>query len=173
MATTPIIVDCEGVAPGGTAVREWGAVPLLLLGPGAPRVSPGYFHGWADPTGALRYEYSYGGEPAVHVTVEKPTTLWTAFDEWLRTVAPGGVKFVSDNPAYDWQPINYGFHRALGHNPFGHSARRIGDYYAGLVRNWAETQAWKKLRITKHTHDPVDDARGNAEALVRLMRGER
>jgi hypothetical protein len=24
---------------------------------------------------------------------------------------------------------------------------------------------WKKYRISKHTHNPVDDARGNAEAL--------
>jgi hypothetical protein len=24
---------------------------------------------------------------------------------------------------------------------------------------------WKKYRVTPHTHNPVDDARGNAEAL--------
>ena len=27
---------------------------------------------------------------------------------------------------------------------------------------------WKHLRITKHTHNPVDDARGNAEALLKM-----
>jgi hypothetical protein len=27
------------------------------------------------------------------------------------------------------------------------------------------TNAWKKRRVTNHTHNPVDDARGNVEAL--------
>ena len=27
---------------------------------------------------------------------------------------------------------------------------------------------WKKYRVTLHTHNPVDDARGNAEALRRF-----
>jgi hypothetical protein len=27
---------------------------------------------------------------------------------------------------------------------------------------------WKKLRTTKHTHHPVDDAMGNAEALLKM-----
>jgi hypothetical protein len=27
---------------------------------------------------------------------------------------------------------------------------------------------FKHLRKTKHTHNPVDDARGNAEALLRI-----
>ena len=28
---------------------------------------------------------------------------------------------------------------------------------------------FKHLRKTRHTHHPVDDARGNAEALLRIM----
>ena len=27
---------------------------------------------------------------------------------------------------------------------------------------------WKHLRVTKHTHNPVDDAKGNAEVLLKL-----
>ena len=27
---------------------------------------------------------------------------------------------------------------------------------------------WKKYRLTTHTHNPVDDAKGNAEALKKL-----
>lgn len=27
---------------------------------------------------------------------------------------------------------------------------------------------WKKYRVTAHTHNPVDDARGNAEALKKF-----
>lgn len=76
--------------------------------------------------------------------------------------------FVSDNLAFDWQFINYTFHRFLGRNPFGFSGRRIGDLYAGLVCDVYKATEWKKLRETRHTHHPVDDAKGNAEALLKM-----
>jgi hypothetical protein len=93
---------------------------------------------------------------------------------WIVEKAAGGRPvFVSDNPAYDWQWINDACWRHLGTNPFGHSARRISDYYAGLVNDWRETQKWKRLRRTEHDHNPVHDALGNAEAFKRLQNGER
>lgn len=46
-------------------------------------------------------------------------------------------------------------------------------FYAGLVGDFRSTQKWKRLRRTKHDHHPVHDALGNAEALVRLLNGER
>ena len=36
---------------------------------------------------------------------------------------------MSDNPAYDWQWIAGMFDRAAMDNPFGHSGRRIGDFW--------------------------------------------
>ena len=81
--------------------------------------------------------------------------------------------FISDNVAYDWQWINFYFWKYFQCNPFGHSGRRISDYYAGLCGNFYKTQGWKRLRITKHTHNPVDDAMGNLEAFVRLQKGDR
>jgi hypothetical protein len=79
---------------------------------------------------------------------------------------------VSDNPAYDFPWINYGFHSTLGENPFGHSARRIGDYYAGLIGDFYTPQNWKYLRKTPHDHNPVNDAMGNVEAFALLEKGE-
>ena len=38
--------------------------------------------------------------------------------------------------------------------------------YEGVVRDMFTN--FKRLRKTKHTHHPVDDARGNAEALLRI-----
>jgi hypothetical protein len=61
----------------------------------------------------------------------------------------------------------------FGQNPFGHSGRRIADFYAGLVGDFRSTQKWKRLRRTKHDHHPVHDALGNAEALIRIFDGER
>ena len=81
--------------------------------------------------------------------------------------------FVSDNPAYDWQFINYYFHLFLGKNPFGHSARRIGDFYAGLTSDFTNSSSWKKLRVTPHDHNPVNDAMGNLEAFEKILNGER
>ena len=87
-------------------------------------------------------------------------------DAWLKSLNLQSRPIVwSDNPAFDWQFLNYYFHLVLGNNPFSTSARRIGDFYAGLQHNARETTQWKKLRITKHTHNAEDDARGNAQAL--------
>lgn len=75
----------------------------------------------------------------------------------------------SDNPAFDWQFLNYYCHKYLGSNPFGHSARRIGDYYSGLSGHPRNATQWKKLRDGKHTHNALDDARGNATALKKML----
>jgi hypothetical protein len=54
----------------------------------------------------------------------------------------------------------------LGRNPFGWSSRRIGDIYCGFKNDMYAN--WKYLRDTKHTHNPVDDAKGNAEAILKM-----
>jgi DNA polymerase III epsilon subunit-like protein len=103
-----------------------------------------------------------------HLNFEEPKTVMETFAAWLEEHTKGRLVFVSDNPAYDWQFINYYFHRFLGRNPFGFSARRIGDLYAGLVKDASKASEWKKYRVTTHTHNPVDDARGNAEVLKKF-----
>ena len=74
--------------------------------------------------------------------------------------------FVSDNNGFDWQFINWYFHAFLGKNPFGHSSTNLGSLYKGLVKDMSKN--FKHLRRTRHTHHPVDDARGNAEALLHM-----
>jgi len=101
-----------------------------------------------------------------HLGYSDPAIGIVEFGDFLKRASKGRPVFVSDNPAFDWQWINYYFHRYAGDNPFGHSARRIGDLYAGLVGDFAASNGWKLLRQTEHTHDPVDDALGNAEALI-------
>jgi hypothetical protein len=100
-----------------------------------------------------------------HLKFDEPKMVMEKFAAWLEAHSEGRPVFVSDNPAYDWQFINYYFHRFLGRNPFGFSARRIGDLYAGLVKDASKASEWKKYRVTAHSHHPVDDAKGNAEAL--------
>lgn len=86
--------------------------------------------------------------------------------DWVLRVSNGQrATFWSDNPAFDWQYWNYYCWKYLGENPAGFSARRIGDLDAGRRGEPLNTNAWKKRRVTDHTHNPVDDARGNVEAL--------
>jgi hypothetical protein len=103
-----------------------------------------------------------------HESYPDPEVTIKDFGIWLKdqSVVSERLTLISDNPAYDWQWINYYTTRYLGKNPFGFSARRIGDIYSGLTKDAHNASAWKKYRTTKHTHNPVDDAMGNAEALV-------
>lgn len=104
-----------------------------------------------------------------HYGFDDPKMVMESFAARLEQHAKGRAVFVSDNVAFDWQFINYYFHRFLGRNPFGFSGRRIGDLYAGLVKDASKATEWKKYRVTKHTHNPVDDARRNAEALRKFQ----
>jgi len=103
-----------------------------------------------------------------HLSFDDPKEVMQQFAAWLERHTKGRPVFVSDNLAYDWQFVNFYFHHFLGKNPFGFSGRRIGDLYAGLMRDASKASDWKKFRITSHSHHPVDDAKGNAEALKKI-----
>ena len=103
-----------------------------------------------------------------HLTFDEPQAVMLRFKDWINENANGRAVFISDNLAFDWQWINFYFHYFVGSNPFGYSGRRIGDLYAGFVNDFFAASDWKKLRRTTHTHDPVDDAKGNAEALLQI-----
>ena len=106
-----------------------------------------------------------------HLKFDDPFLVMKSFAEWLEKESDGKPTFISDNPAFDFQWINFYFHKFLGRNPFGFSGRRIGDLYCGMMGDASLNREWKrKLRITKHTHNPVDDAMGNAEALLQMKK---
>lgn len=103
-------------------------------------------------------------------TYRPPEEVMVDARSWLTDLA-GDKRIViwSDNPAFDWQFWNWYCHRYLGENPAGFSARRIGDMDAGRRGEPLNTNAWKHHRETPATHNPVDDARGNAEGLRWLL----
>ncbi len=159
-----IFVDCEATGPcvGKGYLTEFGAVAYP---------SRQSFHG-------ILYEAKPKPDnPTLSEIVSRKATeeeVFAEFEKWLIDVCKNQKPiFVSDNIAFDWQWINYWFHHTLGKNPFGWSGRRISDFYAGLVGDFSHTQQWKKLRITKHDHNPVNDALGNLEAFERILKGER
>lgn len=103
-----------------------------------------------------------------HLTFDEPSEVMHEFYKWVNETTNGKAVFISDNLAFDWQWINFYFHYYVGKNPFGFSGRRIGDLYAGLENDFFAASKWKKFRKTTHTHNPVDDAKGNAEALLKI-----
>ena len=99
---------------------------------------------------------------------DEPKHSMCGFADWLASLGSRRLVFISDNNGYDWQFVNWYFHHFLGQNPFGFSSQNLGSLYKGLVKDTFAT--FKHLRKTPHTHDPVDDARGNAEALLHMKR---
>ena len=164
MSFVIVDVEADGPIPAEFSMVCFGAVVLDLN-------LKDSFYGRTRPVSARYLPEALavsGFSREQHLGFEEPKTVMESFSAWLREHGKGRPVFVSDNLAFDWQFINYYFHRFLGHNPFGFSGRRIGDIYAGLVRDVYKASDWKKFRVTRHTHHPVDDARGNAEALLKF-----
>jgi len=105
-----------------------------------------------------------------HEKFDDPKEVFLKFAEWIAKNSDGAPILVSDNNGYDASWINYYFLRYAGiKNPFGWSSRRIGDLYCGLVKD--SRAQWKHLRGPyKHTHNPVDDAMGNANAVLEMKK---
>lgn len=97
---------------------------------------------------------------------DDPADVMSNFGDWVRATSDGRPMFVSDNNGFDWQFINWYFHHFTASNPFGFSSTNLGSLYKGLVKDTFKN--FKHLRKTKHTHHPVDDAIGNAEALIAM-----
>ena len=104
-----------------------------------------------------------------HEEFDDPKEVMSNFRDWVNSTSRNGRPiFVSDNNAFDFAWINFYFHYYLGSNPFGFSSRRIGDIVCGLERDLRFN--WKKFRKTSHDHNPVNDAKGNAEALLHFAK---
>lgn len=100
------------------------------------------------------------------------------FEKWLNQFSHQEQRkftFMSDNPAFDLTFFNYTWDQYMGtRSPAGHSARRIGDFWAGAsyatgIGTWKNTSKWKSLRKTKHSHRAVEDSRGNREAFLAIL----
>jgi hypothetical protein len=86
----------------------------------------------------------------------------------IAQVCPDRPIFISDNNGFDWMFICWYFHHFIQENPFGHSSYNLGSLYKGMEKDTFKN--FKHLRKTQHTHHPVDDAKGNAEALLTLKK---
>jgi len=163
MSLVVVDVESDGPVPGKYSMVCLGAV---VVEPSLSRT----FYGRTRPISELWLPEALavsGFRREDHLRFDDPREVMARFAAWLKASSRGRPVFCSDNLAYDWQFVNWYFHQYLGENPFGWSGRRIGDLYCGMVKDGYAT--WKHLRKTPHDHDPVNDAKGNAEALLAMV----
>lgn len=163
-----IVVDAEadGKLPGENSMVCFGAV---IIDPDGGLTKT--FYGQTRP---ISNDYDpdalaiSGFSRDEHLEFDDPKEVMIRFAEWIEQNSIGKPILLSDNNGFDAPWVNYYFIKFTGSNPFGWSSRRIGDMFAGFFNK--VNYRWKKHRKTKHTHNPVDDAIGNAEALVVLQK---
>ena len=167
MSYIVVDVEADGELPGRNSMVCFGAI---IVEPSLQYT----FYGETAPIGdkwkpdALAVS---GFTREQHLKFDNPIDVIEKFASWITNNSLGKPVFISDNLAFDWQWINYYFHYFLDYNPFGFSGRRIGDLYCGMKKDTGLNSEWKrKYRKTKHTHNPVDDAKGNAEALLEFQK---
>lgn len=155
-------IEADGPIPGDYSMISLGAIVV------EPRLERGYgmqlkpiSDKWVPEAlgvgGYTREQTLAFGDPAVEMK---------KFAVWLKALGSQPV-FVSDNNGFDWMFTCWYFHHFTGSCPFGFSSQNLGSLYKGLMRDMRAS--FKHLRKTKHTHDPVDDATGNAEAMMHMI----
>lgn len=157
-------VEADGPYPGDYSIVCFGAV---MVTPHLDRTFYGEMKPISDKFVPEALAIS-GFTREQHEKFREPESAMLPFLAWVKAVnGAGRPVFISDNNGFDWMFMCYYMHKYGGENPFGWSSRRIGDLYCGMKRD--TNAGWKGLRKTKHNHHPVNDAMGNAEALLALQ----
>lgn len=159
-----IDVESDGAIPGDYSMISFGAV---LVDDKLDRTFYGELKPISDKfilealavSGFSREETEQFGDPK---------TVMINFRDWIKENSKGRPIFISDNNGFDWMFVCWYFHHFIGENPFGFSSRRLADLFCGMEKD--TFAKWKHLRKTVHTHNPVDDAMGNAEVLLMMKK---
>ncbi len=100
----------------------------------------------------------------------KPELAMVKFETFVGDILAdhGATKpiFVADNLAFDWGYVHTYFHRYRSKNPFGYAGRNIPCLSLGL---YGSRDAWEKFITEAHTHDALEDTRGNAGAFSKMI----
>lgn len=159
-------IEADGPCPGLYSMTEIGAV---IVEEGLTRT----FYGTLKPISNLWIPEALavsGKTREACMAFPAPWDTMNDFNNWIKAeVIDKGQRpmFLSDNNGFDWQFVNYYFWRFGENNPFGHSSTNLGSLYKGMVKDTKKN--FKHLRKTKHTHDPLQDSIGNAEAMLHMM----
>jgi DNA polymerase III alpha subunit (gram-positive type) len=156
-------VECDGPVPGDFSMISLGAVLVDT------RLET-TFYGELRPI-SDRYQ-----EPALKVSgltreqalgFNDPSEVMRDFKDWVEENTIGRPVFISDNTGFDWMFVCWYFHHFLGENPFGYNSVNLASLFHGLTKEMGS--GFRHLCKTPHSHHPVDDALGNAEALLAMI----
>ncbi len=161
MTYVMVDIEADGPIPGDYSMISFGAIAVE---PALDRVFSARLRPISERFVPEALAVS-GFSRAQTLAFEPALPVMQRFAAWVVGLRERPI-FISDNNGFDWMFVCWYFHHFLGTNPFGHSSQNLGSLYKGLVKD--VTKSFKHLRQTRHTHDPVDDARGNAEALLHM-----
>ena len=162
MSLIMVDIESDGPIPGDYSMVSFGAVIVderldkTFYGRLKP-ISDQYLPEALAVSGHSRQEV---------LTFDEPKVVMAEFETWIAANSKDRPIFISDNNGFDWMFICWYFHHFIGRNPFGFSSQNLGSLYKGLQKDLFKN--FKHLRKTKHSHHPVDDAKGNAEALLTM-----
>ena len=162
MSYIMVDIEADGPIPGDYSMVSLGAV---IVESGLQRTFYGQFRPISEEWVPQALAVS-GHTREETLSFADPKLEMQRFSDWLQAESPKRKMFISDNNGFDWQFVNWYFHHFLRTNPFGFSSQNLGSLYKGMVKDtWKN---FKHLRKTRHTHHPVDDAKGNAEAFLKM-----
>lgn len=99
--------------------------------------------------------------------------------DWLASITPSGYKpvFVAWPATFDFMWVHWYFIHFLGSDPFTHSGVDIRSVAMGKL-GWHYDRCGKRALAdkgfkanTRHTHNALDDAQGQADIFYSLIRG--
>jgi len=162
MSWIMVDVEADGPVPGKYSMISFGAV---VVRPGLHDTFYGQCRPISDEWVPEALAVS-GHTRETTLEFRHPNIVLRQFVNWVAEMSRGRPMLISDNNGFDAMFMTWYLHQYIGSSPFGHSSTNLGSLYKGLQKTMFAN--FKHLRKTKHTHHPVDDAIGNAEALLEL-----
>ena len=163
MSNIIVDVEADGPVPGLYSMVSIGAV---LLDENLDKTFYGQLKPLPDADWIPEALAISGHSREETMTFRDPIYVMQEFASWIEKNSRGRPIFWADNNGFDFAMVNYYFWAFYGSNPFGWSSQNINSLYKGIQNDMYTS--FKHLRKTKHTHHPVDDAKGNAEAMLAM-----
>ncbi|MEK6863907.1 MAG: 3'-5' exoribonuclease [Nanoarchaeota archaeon] len=164
MSFIMVDVEADGPIPGDYSMLSIGAV---VVEEGLKKTFYAELKPISDKYNSEKLSYS-GFTREQAMKFEEPKAVMERFARWIKDNSIGRPVFISDNNGFDWMFVCWYFWHFIGENPFGFSSQNLGSLYKGMVKDF--TKNFKHLRETRHTHNALDDAKGNAESLLKLKK---
>lgn len=173
-----IVGDVEATGPNFARhnMYQFGYVPLLADGTLFPGRSIDLLFRtkYHYPRTLAFLKHDLGLTPEIlqaRPTAIKPKLAMEMFaddiSDQLKITSAKEAVFLSDNLAFDWGYMHFYFLTYLRINPLGYAGRDIPSISMGM---YGSRGVWERYRTEDHTHGGLEDARGNAGAVVHMIK---